>query len=144
MGVEFLAVLLHDEFHLLGGQWNAVDVVGVGIDEGNEAVAALQHERFAHHRHRVKLVLDFFRVDVLSVRPEEHILDAALDKQVSVGREASEVAGVVPSVAVDGLACGLLVFVISQHDVHTPCDDLALVAVAALLTGAHNASVACL
>ena len=102
----------------------------------------MQYERLAHHRHGVEFVLDFFGIDVLSVRSEEHVLDASFDEKMPVGRKASEVTGVVPSVAVDCLSSGLLVLVVSEHDVHAACDDLTFVAVATVFTSPDDASVA--
>ena len=45
---------------------------------------------------------------------------------MSVGRHRSQVARVIPSVLVDGLARGLLVLVVAQHHVHAACHYLAL------------------
>ena len=95
------------------------------MDEGHEFLVALHDDGFADEGHRVELVLNLLRVDVLAVGTEEHILDAALDEDMALGSHDAEVAGVVPAFGVDGFTRGFLVLVVSEHQVGAAGDNLA-------------------
>ena len=86
---------------------------------------ALHDDALCDQRHGVQLILYLLRVDVLSVGTEQHVLRAAVDIDIAVFIHGAEVAGVIPPVLVEGLACCLLVLVVAQHDVQALGQDFA-------------------
>ena len=123
--VESVEVLVHDVADVVGGELQVLSFVVVGIDEGDELVVALYDDTLYDERHGVELVFYLFRIDVLSVGAKEHILDTAVDEDVAGIVHRAEVAGVVPSFAVEGLTGGLLVLVVAEHRVQSSGEDLA-------------------
>ena len=93
---------------------NCLTVSGLKIDDA-----------FADVWESVKFVFDFFRIDILSACAEQHILAAAFDIKKSVGIHDSEVAGVIPSVGIEGLGGFFFVFVVSLTNVHAAREDFA-------------------
>ena len=67
---------------------------------------------------------DLFRVNVLAVRQNDNVLTSACDRQVAVGIDKTQVAGVEPSVAYDfgGLHVGAI---IALHQQRTANPDFA-------------------
>ena len=72
----------------------------------------------------VQLVFYLFWVDVLSTWTEEHVLAASLDAYVAFGIHQGKVSGVQPAVFVEYLYGGLVVLVVTQHDIGTTADNL--------------------
>ena len=93
--------------------------------ESNEFGVALYYYAFADERHIIELVLNFLRIDVLSVGSEEHVLDTSFDIYVSAWFHCGEISGVKPSVFVNNCVCGFLVFVVAEHHVHALGDEFA-------------------
>ena len=58
-------------------------------------------------------VLNLLGVDVLAAA-DNHVLDAAGDFEVALGRAAGQIAGVEPAVLIDGGGCGLGHFVVAD------------------------------
>ena len=84
-------------------------------------------------------VLNLLGVDVLAAA-DNHILDAAGDFEVALGRAAGQIAGVEPAVLIDGGGCGLGHFVVALHDVVALGAELAVHLVGQILAGlrVHN------
>ena len=92
----------------------------VRINQCHKLVLFQNHQRLVYVRHVVQAGLNFFRIDVLSGSGKQHVLATALDEDVSLRILDGHVAGMQPAVLVDGLCGGILILVVSQHDVHTP------------------------
>ncbi len=127
-GIEGGEVGLHGVGELGVGEAVARHLVGIGVAEGHKVPPALDDQALVDIGHVAQFGLDFLGVDVLAVGGEYHGLVSAPDVDGAVGgsAEPAHVAGVQPSVAVDGGGCGLGVFVVALHHVEAAHDDFAL------------------
>ena len=127
-GIEGCEVGLHGVGELCVGEAVAHDLVGVGVAQGHQVAAPLYDQALVDVGHVAELCLDFLGVDVLAVGGEYHGLVSAPDVDCAVGggAEPSHVAGVEPSVGVEGCGGGLGVLVVALHHVETAHDDFAL------------------
>ena len=75
---------------------------------------------------RVEHALDVLRIDVLSARADDHVLQAALDIEPPVLVELAQVARAEPAVGSERFGRGFGILVIAQHDARRERHDLAL------------------
>ena len=73
-GVELLAVLFHNIGQVFVGESKAVGLIIVGMDKADEFLALLYDQTLIDHRHGVELVLNLFRINILTVRAKQHVL----------------------------------------------------------------------
>ena len=72
--------------------------------------------------------LDFARVDVLAAA-DDHVLDPPGDAETSVGQPHGQIAGVQPTLGIDGGGRGLGIVIVAQHDDVPPRAQFALLIV---------------
>src|SRR5438270_12814790 len=89
------------------------------------ARTALQaHHTQLFHEWRLQIMrLDLFRINILTVAEDDHVLAAAGDKEVSVSVNVSKIAGVQPPIA-ENLRRGIRTVVITLHYNWTADEDL--------------------
>ena len=97
------------------------------VNQSNELVALLYNHAFCYQSQRVELILNLFRIDVLSVRPQQHVLASSSYEEVAVGVHRSQVACMEPSVFIYYGICCLLVLVIALHHIDAAANQLSLI-----------------
>ncbi|MNX71346.1 hypothetical protein D3C86_1026580 [compost metagenome] len=103
------------------------EVLEVGHDQGGDEVAAVaDHHGLGDEGAQGEGPLDGLRRDVLAVRHHQDLLLAIGDGQVAVVAQGAHVAGAQPAVGGDGLAGGLFVVEVAEHDVGAAGQDLAV------------------
>ena len=99
-------------------------IIEVGVNQTYQFLILLHDDAFGYIRHIVQFVFYLFRVDILTARTKEHVLAASLDAYVAFGIHQGKVSGVQPAVFVEYLYGGLVVLVVTQHDIGTTADNL--------------------
>ena len=95
------------------------------MNQSHQFVIALDYDAFVDHRHGVELVLNLFRIDVLSVRTQQHVLASSSYEEMAVRAHGCQVACMEPSVLIYYGICSLLVLVIALHDVDAAANQFA-------------------
>ena len=87
------------------------------MHQSHQFVIALDYDALVDHRHGVELVLNLFRIDVLTIRSQQHVLASSSYEEMSVGVHRCQVACMEPSVFIYYGICCLLVLVIALHHI---------------------------
>ena len=95
------------------------------MNECYELVVLLQHDALVDHSHGVELILNLLWIDVLSVRPEQHVLASTSYEEMSVGTHRCQVAGMEPSIFINYGIGSLLVLVVALHHVDATANQFA-------------------
>ena len=122
--VQFLSVLFHDVGKVFVCESEIAYFLHVRVNQRYELVIALQYDALVYHCQGIEFVLYFFRIDILTVRTEKHVLAASLDEYVAVTIHGAEVTGMIPSVLIDGLLGSFLILIVTQHHVRTLSQNL--------------------
>ncbi len=94
------------------------------MNQTDQFLIVLDHQTFIDEREGIEFVLDFFRINILSVGSQQHSLRAALDKEVAFGIHCPQITCMVPAILVDGLFRRSRVFIVAQHDIQALGQDL--------------------
>lgn len=89
----------------------------VEVDEGHELACAVDDDGLDYIVLVVHDGLDLLRVDILAVRAENHALAAALDEDIAVSVNDSQVTGLQKTVSGEGGRGRFRILVITQTDV---------------------------
>ena len=90
--VQFLSVLFHDVGKVFVCESEIAYFLHVRVNQRYELVIALQYDALVYHCQGIEFVLYFFRIDILTVRTEKHVLAASSYEEMSVGTHGSQIA----------------------------------------------------
>ena len=122
--IKIYLIQLHDVADVLFRKIQLLCFLVVRMNQSLQAVVTLYDDALANHQHRVELVFYLFRIDVLAVGAEKHVLFAAFDEDVALGVDNAKVACMIPAFGIEGFFSGLSILVIAQHDVLASCQYL--------------------
>ena len=97
----------------------------VRMNQRIEFFVSLNDDALADVGVGVEFVFDFLGIDVLTGSAEEHVLAASADEEIAFGIHETEVARVIPSLAVKRSGGGFGIFEIAEHGVHASREDFA-------------------
>ena len=89
----------------------------IGIYQSHQFAITFHYQNLGYQRQVHIHILNLLGIDVLARRTQDHILAAALDIDVTLLVDSTQVTGMEPALGVDDIACGIGVLVVTQHHV---------------------------